>query len=106
MSQLRGGKIPSDLHELVNQVAGMGGTPLVVCENDQILGVIYLKDTVKPGMQERFERLRAIGIKTIMCTGDNPLTAATIAREAGVDGFVAECKPAVVPLFIARPTLA
>ena len=89
----QGGKIPSDLHELVNQVAGMGGTPLVVCENDQILGVIYLKDTVKPGMQERFERLRAIGIKTIMCTGDNPLTAATIAREAGVDGFVAECKP-------------
>ena len=81
------------LHELVNQVAGLGGTPLVVCENDQILGVIYLKDTVKPGMQERFERLRAIGIKTIMCTGDNPLTAATIAREAGVDGFVAECKP-------------
>ena len=89
----QGGKIPSDLHELVNQVAGMGGTPLVVSENNQILGVIYLKDTVKPGMQERFERLRAIGIKTIMCTGDNPLTAATIAREAGVDGFVAECKP-------------
>ena len=90
---VQGGKIPSDLHELVNQVAGMGGTPLVVSENNQILGVIYLKDTVKPGMQERFERLRAIGIKTIMCTGDNPLTAATIAREAGVDGFVAECKP-------------
>ena len=89
----QGGKIPEDLHELVNRVAGLGGTPLVVCENSRILGVIYLKDTVKPGMQERFERLRAIGIKTIMCTGDNPLTAATIAREAGVDGFVAECKP-------------
>ena len=59
----------------------------------RILGVIYLKDTVKPGMVERFERLRAIGIKTIMCTGDNPLTAATIAKEAGVDGFIAECKP-------------
>ena len=71
----------------------LGGTPLVVCENNRILGVIYLKDTVKPGMVERFERLRAIGIKTIMCTGDNPLTAATIAKEAGVDGFIAECKP-------------
>ena len=71
----------------------LGGTPLAVCENDKILGVIYLKDTVKPGMAERFERLRAIGIKTIMCTGDNPLTAATIAKEAGVDGFIAECKP-------------
>ena len=64
-----------------------------MCQNNQILGVIYLKDTVKPGMAERFERLRAIGIKTIMCTGDNPLTAATIAKEAGVDGFIAECKP-------------
>ena len=79
--------------EQVNQISSLGGTPLVVCENDRILGVIYLKDTVKAGMVERFERLRAIGIKTIMCTGDNPLTAATIAKEAGVDGFVAECKP-------------
>lgn len=58
-----------------------------------IYGVIYLKDTVKPGLVERFQRLRSIGIKTIMCTGDNPLTAATIAKEAGVDGFIAECKP-------------
>ncbi len=88
-----GGKVPADLHEQVNKVSSLGGTPLTVCENDRILGVIYLKDTVKPGMVERFERLRAIGIKTIMCTGDNPLTAATIAKEAGVDGFVAECKP-------------
>ena len=77
----------------MEQVSSLGGTPLVVCEDDRILGVIYLKDTVKPGMAERFERLRAIGIKTIMCTGDNPLTAATIAKEAGVDGFIAECKP-------------
>ena len=76
-----------------NQISSLGGTPLTVCENSRILGVIYLKDTVKPGMAERFERLRAIGIKTIMCTGDNPLTAATIAKEAGVDGFIAECKP-------------
>lgn len=88
-----GGKVPADLHEQVNKVSSLGGTPLTVCENDRILGVIYLKDTVKPGMVERFERLRAIGIKTIMCTGDNPLTAATIAKEADVDGFIAECKP-------------
>lgn len=92
-AQEQGGKIPPDLREHVEKVSSLGGTPLVVCKNNQILGVIYLKDTVKPGMKERFERLRAIGIKTIMCTGDNPLTAATIAEEAGVDGFVAECKP-------------
>ena len=92
-AKAQGGDIPSDLHTIVEQVSSLGGTPLVVCENDKILGVIYLKDTVKPGMAERFERLRAIGIKTIMCTGDNPLTAATIAKEAGVDGFIAECKP-------------
>lgn len=88
-----GGVIPEDLHEQVDKISSLGGTPLTVCEGDRILGVIYLKDTVKPGMVERFERLRAIGIKTIMCTGDNPLTAATIAKEAGVDGFIAECKP-------------
>lgn len=91
MSQ--GGKVPADLHAHVEKVSSLGGTPLVVCQNKQVLGVICLKDTVKPGMTERFERLRAIGIKTIMCTGDNPLTAATIAKEAGVDGFIAECKP-------------
>lgn len=89
----QGGKVPADLHSHVEKVSSLGGTPLVVCENNKVLGVIYLKDTVKPGMAERFERLRAIGIKTIMCTGDNPLTAATIAKEAGVDGFIAECKP-------------
>ena len=87
----QGGKVPADLHVHVEKVSSLGGTPLVVCQNNQVLGVIYLKDTVKPGMTERFERLRAIGI--IMCTGDNPLTAATIAKEAGVDGFIAECKP-------------
>ncbi|MEG0392486.1 MAG: potassium-transporting ATPase subunit KdpB [Anaerovoracaceae bacterium] len=88
-----GGKIPEDLGKTIDKVAALGGTPLTVCRDDQILGVIYLKDTVKPGMKERFARLRAIGIKTIMCTGDNPLTAATIAGEAGVDDFIAECKP-------------
>lgn len=88
-----GGIIPTDLEGIVTEVSNLGGTPLVVCVNNKILGVIYLKDTVKPGLVERFERLREIGIKTIMCTGDNPLTAATIAKEAGVDGFIAECKP-------------
>lgn len=88
-----GGKIPSDLHQRVSEVSALGGTPLVVCAGNIIYGVIYLKDTVKPGLVERFARLREIGIKTIMCTGDNPLTAATIAKEAGVDGFIAECKP-------------
>lgn len=92
-AKTQGGTIPVDLHTQVEKVSSLGGTPLVVCQNSQILGVIYLKDTVKPGMVERFDRLRAIGIKTIMCTGDNPLTAATIAKEAGVDGFIAECKP-------------
>lgn len=92
-AKTQGGTIPVDLHTQVEKVSSLGGTPLVVCQNSQILGVIYLKDTVKPGMAERFDRLRAIGIKTIMCTGDNPLTAATIAKEAGVDGFIAECKP-------------
>lgn len=88
-----GGEVPEDLSKYVDEVASLGGTPLTVCEDKRILGVIYLKDTVKPGLSKRFERLRAIGIKTIMCTGDNPLTAATIAGEAGVDSFVAECKP-------------
>lgn len=89
----KGGKIPEDLDEIVKEVSKLGGTPLVVCADYEVYGVIYLKDTVKPGLPERFERLRKIGIKTIMCTGDNPLTAATIAKEAGVDGFIAECKP-------------
>lgn len=88
-----GGQIPEDLEGIITEISGLGGTPLAVCVNNVIYGVIYLKDTVKPGLAERFERLREIGIKTIMCTGDNPLTAATIAREAGVDGFIAECRP-------------
>ena len=89
----KGGNVPSDLNDRVDDISKLGGTPLVVCVDARILGVIYLKDTVKPGLVERFARLRKIGIKTIMCTGDNPLTAATIAQEAGVDGFIAECKP-------------
>ncbi|MEG0049416.1 MAG: potassium-transporting ATPase subunit KdpB [Clostridia bacterium] len=88
-----GGKVPSDLEACVTEVSRLGGTPLAVSVGNKILGVIYLKDTVKAGLPERFARLRAIGIKTIMCTGDNPLTAATIAQEAGVDGFIAQCRP-------------
>ena len=93
MVKENGGNIPKDLDSIVAKISGLGGTPLVVTVDNVIYGVIYLKDTVKPGLVERFQRLRDIGIKTIMCTGDNPLTAATIAKEAGVDGFIAECKP-------------
>jgi K+-transporting ATPase ATPase B chain len=89
----QGGAIPQDLQRTTDRIANEGGTPLAVAVGKRIFGVIYLKDTVKPGMRERFERLREMGIKTIMCTGDNPLTAATIAREAGVDDFIAESKP-------------
>lgn len=88
-----GGEIPKDLDENLTKVSKLGGTPLVVCVDNKIYGVIYLKDTVKPGLVERFARLREMGIKTVMCTGDNPLTAETIAREAGVDEFIAEAKP-------------
>lgn len=88
-----GGQIPDDLDEKTERIARQGGTPLAVLRDREILGVIYLKDIVKPGMRERFEALRKMGIKTIMCTGDNPLTAATIAQEAGVDDFIAEAKP-------------
>jgi K+-transporting ATPase ATPase B chain len=84
---------PADLREVSDRIASEGGTPLAVARDGEALGVIYLKDTVKPGMRERFDELRRMGIKTIMVTGDNPLTAATIAGEAGVDDFVAESKP-------------
>ncbi|HEY7035219.1 MAG TPA: potassium-transporting ATPase subunit KdpB [Thermomicrobiales bacterium] len=85
--------VPSDLEQAANRIAGEGGTPLAVAEDGRVLGVIYLKDTVKPGIKERFDELRAMGIKTIMVTGDNPLTAKTIAGEAGVDDFIAQAKP-------------
>ncbi len=88
-----GGMMPDEVRSAVETVARAGGTPLVVAENGRALGVIHLKDIVKGGMKERFAQLRAMGIKTIMITGDNPLTAAAIAREAGVDDFLAEAKP-------------
>jgi K+-transporting ATPase ATPase B chain len=84
---------PPETTERVALVANNGGTPLVVSENDRILGVVELQDVIKPGIQERFERLRKMGIKTVMVTGDNPLTARFIAEKAGVDDFIAEAKP-------------
>ena len=89
----QGSSLPQKVRESVEEIARLGGTPLVVAENSSALGVIYLKDVVKGGLKERLARLRAMGIRTIMITGDNPLTAAVIAREAGVDDFLAEAKP-------------
>jgi K+-transporting ATPase ATPase B chain len=88
-----GGTVPPELDGLIEGIAKSGGTPLVVAENGKALGVIHLKDIVKGGMKHRFEQMRAMGIKTIMITGDNPLTAAAIAAEAGVDDFLAEATP-------------
>ena len=88
-----GGDLPNQVRQTVETVARSGGTPLVVAENNRPLGVIHLKDIVKGGMKERFAQLRSMGIRTIMITGDNPLTAAAIAGEAGVDDFLAEAKP-------------
>ncbi len=89
----QGSSLPRKVRDQVEEIARAGGTPLVVAENNTALGVIYLKDIVKGGLKERLARLRAMGIRTIMITGDNPLTAAVIAREAGVDDFLAEAKP-------------
>lgn len=91
--QEHGAPMPDQVRASVEEIARKGGTPLVVAENGRALGVIYLKDVVKGGMKERFDQLRAMGIRTVMITGDNPLTAAAIAREAGVDDFLAEAKP-------------
>ena len=88
-----GGTTPTELDGVVDRIAREGGTPLAVARNSQILGVIYLKDTVKEGMSHRFDQLRAMGIRTVMVTGDNKLTAAKIAGEAGVDDFLAEATP-------------
>ncbi|MGA8491519.1 MAG: potassium-transporting ATPase subunit KdpB [Terriglobales bacterium] len=88
-----GTMLPKEIQAAVETIARSGGTPLVVAENRRALGVIHLKDIVKGGMRERFDQLRAMGIKTVMITGDNPLTAAAIAREAGVDDFLAEATP-------------
>ncbi|RSK40184.1 potassium-transporting ATPase subunit KdpB [Hymenobacter perfusus] len=88
-----GQPFPQETSERVDAIANNGGTPLVLSENDRVLGVVELQDIIKPGIQERFERLRKMGIKTVMVTGDNPLTARFIAEKAGVDDFIAEAKP-------------
>ncbi len=91
--QQLGGEYPQECAQIVKRVAGLGGTPLVVARDSRVLGVVYLKDIVKNGVKEKFEDLRKMGIKTIMITGDNPMTAAAIAAEAGVDDFLAEATP-------------
>ncbi len=88
-----GNDYPVEVHDAVSQIAFKGGTPLLVADEKRVLGTIELKDIVKGGLKDRFERFRAMGIKTVMITGDNPLTAAAIARESGVDDFIAEAKP-------------
>ncbi len=88
-----GGAVPAELEPIVEKIAASGGTPLVVASDSTALGVIHLKDVVKEGMRERFAQLRSMGIRTVMITGDNPLTARAIAEEAGVDDFLAEAKP-------------
>jgi potassium-transporting ATPase ATP-binding subunit len=89
----RGNRVPAEIQQSVTDIANGGGTPLLVAENGRVLGVIALTDIVKGGMRERFDHLRAMGIRTMMITGDNPLTAAAIARQAGVDDFLAEARP-------------
>ncbi len=93
ISAFSGGACPAEVQDAVSFIAFSGGTPLLVADGAKILGAVHLKDIVKGGLKDRFERFRAMGIRTIMITGDNPLTAAAIAREAGVDDFVAEAKP-------------
>jgi K+-transporting ATPase ATPase B chain len=88
-----GNSFPKETEEKVKEISSNGGTPLVVSENEKVLGVIELQDIIKPGIQERFARLRKMGVKTVMVTGDNPLTAKFIAEKAGVDDFIAEAKP-------------
>lgn len=88
-----GNKFPKQADELIQKITSNGGTPLIVCVNNEVMGVIELQDIIKPGIHERFERLRKMGVKTVMVTGDNPLTAKYIANKAGVDDFIAEAKP-------------
>lgn len=89
----RGGQVTEELDQVYEQVSNLGGTPLAVALNQEIYGIIYLKDIIKPGMRERFDQLRRMGVKSIMLTGDNRLTASVIAAEAGVDDFIAEATP-------------
>jgi len=89
----RGGNLPADLDAAYERVSRLGGTPLAVCQDDDVYGIIYLKDIIKPGIRDRFDQLRRMGVRTIMLTGDNRITAQVIAQEAGVDDFIAEATP-------------
>ena len=93
LTQAAGHDFPRETEDAIRNISGNGGTPLVVCVNQKVAGVIELQDIIKPGIEERFERLRKMGVKTVMVTGDNPLTAQYIAKKAGVDDFIAEAKP-------------
>jgi K+-transporting ATPase ATPase B chain len=100
--QKLGGSVPKDLQAVVDSVASQGATPLVVTESAQVVGVVVLEDVLKPAISERLERLHRMGVRTVMITGDNPLTAATIAKRAGVNDFVAECTPESKLAYIRR----
>src|SRR5262249_13132896 len=91
--QAQGGEAPPRMKEQVDAVAAQGATPLLVCEGKRIAGLVVLEDVLKPGISERFERLRRMGLRTVMVTGDNPLTARSIAAKAGVDDYIAEATP-------------
>jgi K+-transporting ATPase ATPase B chain len=102
LAEREGHTFPPEMEERVKLISSNGGTPLVVAENEIVIGVIELQDIIKPGISERFERLRKMGIKTVMVTGDNPLTAKYIAAKAGVDDFIAEAKPEDKMLYIRK----
>jgi K+-transporting ATPase ATPase B chain len=89
----RGGSLSAELDQAYERVSRLGGTPLAVCQNGELYGIIYLKDIVKPGIRDRFDQLRRMGVRTVMLTGDNRITAEVIAAEAGVDDFIAEATP-------------
>lgn len=106
LTQAAGHDFPRETEDAIRNISGNGGTPLVVCVNQQVAGVIELQDIIKPGIEERFERLRKMGVKTVMVTGDNPLTAQYIAKKAGVDDFIAEAKPEDKMNYIRREQVA
>jgi potassium-transporting ATPase ATP-binding subunit len=104
--QLKGGQIPEGMQERVDSIAARGSTPLLVSEENRIAGVVILEDILKPGIRDRFERLRRMGLRTVMVTGDNPLTAKTIAQQAGVDDFIAQATPEAKLAYIRKEQAA
>src|SRR5262249_25282245 len=100
------GRMPEQLQQQVDDVASRGATPLLVCEGNKLAGLVVLEDILKPGMRDRFERLRRMGLRTVMVTGDNPLTAKTIADQAGVDAYIAQATPEAKLEYIRREQAA